>query len=166
MLRPGTPADLGFIQSLAGRPENAAFITDESAEILAGYLVAPDTEVLIWQPGSAPAGFAIFCDIGHPTEPIMLMRLALDEPGKGEGAAFLRALVDHAFAALQAERIWLDCSGENPRAQRAYVRAGFTLEGRLRQHHYARTLGRRIDSLLYGMMRSEWQALEPPAPRP
>jgi RimJ/RimL family protein N-acetyltransferase len=161
MLRPGTKADLGFIRSLAQRPDYAAFITDESEEVLSGYLAAADYDVLIWQPEAVPAGFAIFCDIGLAHEPIMLMRLALAEAGRGEGKVFLRALLDHAFEGLKARRIWLDCSAENIRGQRAYLRAGFTLEGRLRAHYLADKPERLVDSLLYGILREEWQALEP-----
>jgi RimJ/RimL family protein N-acetyltransferase len=67
-------------------------------------------------------------------------------------------MIDYAFQDLAAQRLWLDASGENLRAQRAYVRAGFTLEGRLRGHWYRPALGRVVDLMLYGMMRNEWRA--------
>ena len=46
---------------------------------------------------------------------------------------FVRALTDHAFTTLGAERVWLDASGENPRAQHLYDKAGYRREGVLRQ---------------------------------
>ena len=64
-------------------------------------------------------------------------------------------------AATSAARVWLDASGENPRAVKVYERAGFTLEGRLRQHWYRPALGRVVDLMLFGMLRAEWEALEP-----
>ena len=86
------------------------------------------------------------------------MRLALAAPGQGDGAAFLRALIEFGFGPLNATRIWLDASSENLRAQKAYARAGFVLEGRLRQHEYVPRVGRVIDTLYYGMLRAEWLA--------
>ena len=155
-LRPASLADIGFIKATAGHPDNAAFVTDEDEAGLATYLTDPTARVLIWQ---TPArGFAIFCDIGDPSGKVCLMRLALTAPGQGEGAAFLRALVDFGFGALNATRIWLDASGENLRAQKAYTRAGFVLEGRLRQHDYVPRVGRVMDTLYYGMLRVEWLA--------
>jgi RimJ/RimL family protein N-acetyltransferase len=161
MLRPATEADFGFIRSLAGRPENAPFITDEDEAALAAYLEDPAAQLLIWETDGRPAGFALFCTVGDPSGGVELRRLALDMTGGGQGQRFLRALLDHGFGTLGAARVWLDASGENPRAMRTYERAGFTLEGRLRQHWYRPTLGRVVDLMLYGMLRAEWEALEP-----
>ena len=81
----------------------------------------------------------------------------------GAGAATLgsTALVDHAFREFGANRLWLDASAENPRAVKVYGRAGFRVEGTLRAHWYRPALGRAVDLILMGLMRSEWQALEP-----
>jgi RimJ/RimL family protein N-acetyltransferase len=166
MLRQGTLSDLPFIRSLAGRPDYAPFITDETEAALAAYLDAADSEILIWEPAGTPAGFAIFCEIGDRSGRVELMRLALAEAGKGEGRRFLRLLLDRAFKVHRASRIWLDCSGENLRAQRAYAQAGFTQEARLRNHEFVPALGRTIDILLYGILRPEWEALEPLPARP
>lgn len=161
MLRPATPADFGFIRDLAGRPENAPFITDEGDAALAAYLADPAARLLIWETEGKPAGFALFCTVGDPSGAVELRRLALDRSGGGQGQHFLRALLDHGFGTLGAVRVWLDASSENPRAMRTYERAGFTLEGRLRQHWYRPALGRVVDLMLYGMLRTEWESLEP-----
>lgn len=161
MLRPATPADFGFIRGLAGRPENAPFITDEDEAALADYLTDATVRLLIWEVGGQPAGYALFCTVGDPSGAVELRRLALDASGGGQGQRFLRVLLDHGFGTLGAARVWLDASGENPRAMRVYERAGFTLEGRLRQHWYRPALGRVVDLMLYGMLRAEWEALEP-----
>jgi len=158
MLRPAVAEDVRFVRALVLRPENAPYLTDENEAALTAYLTDPTARLLIWGQG-APRGFALFCDLGDPSGSVQLMRLALDQPGRGEGAEFIRALLGHAFGALQARRLWLDASGENSRAQRVYARAGFTLEGRLRQHEYRAAIGRVVDVLLYGMLRDEWQAL-------
>ena len=161
MLRPATPADFGFIRSLARQPENAPFITDEGEAALAGYLADPSARLLIWEAAGVPAGFVLWCGLGDPSGAVELRRLALAATGGGQGQVFIRALVDYGFGTLDAARVWLDASGENPRAVKVYERAGFTLEGRLRQHWYRPALGRVVDLMLFGMLRAEWEALEP-----
>jgi diamine N-acetyltransferase len=84
---------------------------------------------------------------------VELFRLALAQTSGGQGRAFMAALISFAFDDLQAARIWLDCSGENLRAQRVYTQAGFQLEGRLRAHWHRPILGRNVDLLFYGLMR-------------
>lgn len=160
-LRPATRADFGFIRALAARPDYAPFITDEDDAALAAYLADPAARLLIWQPEGHPAGFALFCEIGNPAGRVELRRLALAEAGKGAGLSFLTGLIAYGFGPLGAERLWLDASSENLRAQRVYERAGFRLEGRLRNHWYRPTVDRVVDLLLYGILRSEWQALDP-----
>jgi ribosomal protein S18 acetylase RimI-like enzyme len=161
MLRPATAADFAFIRSVAGRAENAPFLTDEDEAGLAAYCADPAARLLIWEDAGYPAGFALFCTVGDLSGAVELRRLALAEAGGGRGQAFLRLLLDHGFGTLGAARVWLDASSENARAMRTYERAGFTLEGRLRQHWYRPALGRAVDLMLYGMLRAEWEALEP-----
>ena len=165
MLRPATAADFPFIHSLASRPDYAPFITDESDAALAKYLADPSARLLIWEVAGQPAGFALFCELDEPSGRVELRRLALATAGGGQGQVFLRALLDYGFGTLGAARLWLDASSENPRAMRTYERAGFTLEGRLRRHWHRPALGRVVDLMLYGMLRADWEALEPLAPR-
>lgn len=155
MLRQAVAGDLAFVAALVQRPENSSFLTNEPEDALARYLVEPSSRLLIW---GDRRGFALFCGIGQAGDVVELRRLCLDQPGQGEGAEFLRCLIARAFADYDAARLWLDCSGENLRAQRVYARAGFTLEGRLRSHDHKPMLGRSVDQLLYGMMRDEWAA--------
>ncbi len=42
-------------------------------------------------------------------------------------------MVDHAFEGLNLNRVWLTVFENNPRGVRAYEKAGFRVEGRLRQ---------------------------------
>lgn len=161
MLRAATAADFPFIRAVAASPDHAPFITDEDEAALAAYLADPSCRLLIWEARGSCAGFALFCEAGEPSGRVELRRLALAEVGGGQGQRFLRALVDYAFGTLGAQRLWLDASGENPRALRTYARAGFTLEGRLRQHWFRPALGRVVDLVLFGMLRADWESLEP-----
>jgi RimJ/RimL family protein N-acetyltransferase len=157
MLRPATAADFGFIRALAQRPENAPFITDEDEVALARYVADPASRLYIWDEAGQAAGFALYCQMDEPSGAVELRRLALAETGGGRGLAFVKALTDHGFAELGAKRVWLDASGENPRAARVYEKAGYKLEGVLRQHWWRPALGRTVDLLLFGLLREEWQ---------
>lgn len=163
-LRPALPADFAFIRSLAQRPDYGIYITDEDEARLAVYASDPAFRLLIWDVDGVRAGFALFAEVGEPSGAVELRRLALDVAGGGMGLAFVRALTDYGFSVLGAKRVWLDASGENLRAQKIYERAGYRLEGRLRDHWWRPMLGRTVDLMLYGMLRAEWEALPPPAP--
>ena len=155
-LRPATAADFAFIRRLAADPANAPFITDEDEAALQRYLDSADAALLIWQADGAQ-GYALFCGLTDKAAgSVELRRLALDTPGGGRGRAFVGALVDHAFTAFAAQRLWLDASGENLRAQHLYESLGFRPEGRLRRHWWRPALGRAVDLVLYGMLRDEW----------
>lgn len=162
ILRPATRLDFAFIRRLAGHSDYAPFITDDDEATLVAHLTNPAHRLLIWQDAQGPAGLALYCEIGEPSGRVELRRLALARPSKGEGAVFLQALIDYAFITLQAQRLWLDASAENPRAQKAYLKAGFVFEGRLRAHWYRPALGRTVDLMLYGILRAEWQAAKAP----
>lgn len=156
MLRPALPDDFGFIRALAQRPDYAIYITDEDEARLAFYAGDARHRLLIWEDDGAQSGYALFAEVGEPSGAVELRRLALDVAGGGRGLAFVDALTDYGFSELGAQRVWLDASSENLRAQKVYERAGYRLEGRLRQHWYRPMLGRTVDLMLYGMLRSEW----------
>ncbi len=78
---------------------------------------------------------------------------------RGFGADAVRTLVGFGFGELNLERIMLRVYDDNLRAIRCYEKAGFTLEGRLRRDRYHN--GRYSDTLLMGVLRSEWET--PPA---
>ena len=162
ILRPATSADFAFIRGLAGHPDYAPFISDDDEATLAAHLANPAHRLLIWQDAQGPAGLALYCEIGEPSGRVELRRLALARPNQGEGAAFLHAMIDYAFDDLQAQRLWLDASAENIRAQKAYLKAGFVFEGRQRAHWFRPALGHPVDLMLYGILRHEWLLAKAP----
>jgi RimJ/RimL family protein N-acetyltransferase len=64
-------------------------------------------------------------------------------------------LVKHGFQTINLNRIYLRVLETNPRAIRAYEKAGFTHEGRQRQADFRD--GRYIDLLVMSMLRSEFR---------
>lgn len=78
--------------------------------------------------------------------------------GKGYGTDAMKLCVQYAFMELGAQRVSLGLHEYNPRALRAYEKAGFQLEGRTRQDMMRE--GRRYDSLWMGILREEWMQMQ------
>ena len=74
---------------------------------------------------------------------------------QGYGTQVMRLLLLHGFNTLNLERVFLRVFEDNPRAIRAYEKAGFIHEGRMRQAEFRD--GRYLDVLLMSVLRSEWQ---------
>jgi len=74
---------------------------------------------------------------------------------KGYGTEALSLILQHCFETLNLNRLYLRVYENNPRAIRAYEKAGLTIEGRLRHSHYDK--GEYVDVILMSILRSEWQ---------
>jgi len=79
---------------------------------------------------------------------------------QGYGSEAMGLLLQHAFATLNLNRVFLRVFASNPRAIRAYEKTGYVHEGRMRQAHYSD--GNYIDVLLMSVLRSEWQKVKQP----
>ena len=66
-----------------------------------------------------------------------------------------RALIDLGFKDLGLHKIELICFGYNVQSQRVAEKLGFTLEARIRDRKDVQ--GNRCDSLIYGLLKSEWE---------
>lgn len=75
--------------------------------------------------------------------------------GKGYGTDAMRVMLRYAFTEMNLHRVSLDVFEYNPRAIRAYEKAGFVIEGRARQ--YLHRDGRRWDRIYMGILRAEWE---------
>jgi diamine N-acetyltransferase len=73
---------------------------------------------------------------------------------QGYGTQVMRLLLQHGFNTLNLNRIMLEVYENNPRAIRAYEKAGFVHEGRKRQGMYKD--GKYFDVLLMSVLRAEW----------
>ena len=74
---------------------------------------------------------------------------------RGYGTDAVRLLVRYGFTTLNLNRIYLHVFETNPRAIRAYEKAGFTLEVRERQAEYRH--GHDVDVLLMSILKQEYQ---------
>lgn len=73
---------------------------------------------------------------------------------QGYGTEAVRLLIKHGFNTLNLNRIFLRVFEDNPRAIRAYEKAGFVHEGRERQAEFRD--GRYIDVLLMSILKDEF----------
>jgi RimJ/RimL family protein N-acetyltransferase len=73
--------------------------------------------------------------------------------GRGIGTSAMRLLVEFGFVRRNLRRIHLQAIASNAGALRSYAKAGFVVEGRLREHAWVR--GRYEDIVLMAILRSE-----------
>jgi len=76
--------------------------------------------------------------------------------GKGYASEAIVTVATYAFADLALEKLYAGCYASNVGSARAFVKAGWTQEGRLGDHWLAG--GRRDDGLQFGITRTEWAA--------
>ena len=82
----------------------------------------------------------------------------MDERGKGIGTWVTERTRDFAFEELKLHRLELDVYSFNPRAEKAYAKAGFKREGVLR---YAVMDGYTYaDDILMSILEDEWRELK------
>lgn len=75
--------------------------------------------------------------------------------GKGIGTAAISQIIEFAFVRCNLRRVHLEAIASNVGAIRAYEKAGFTIEGRQREHAWVR--GKYEDVVIMGLLRSDWK---------
>ena len=86
-----------------------------------------------------------------------LLAIGIGDPffrGKGYGQDALQLILRYAFFELNLHRVGLDVNSNNPRAIRAYEKAGFKHEGEMREAGYRD--GKRYNRVIMGILRDEW----------
>jgi ribosomal-protein-serine acetyltransferase len=82
--------------------------------------------------------------------------LAADAQGRGTMTATVGALLDHAFYEWELHRVEIHCAPENTRSRAIPERLGFHEEAVLRETELVG--GRYLDSVVYGLLETEWGA--------
>ncbi|KXC04474.1 GNAT family N-acetyltransferase [Microbacterium hominis] len=75
--------------------------------------------------------------------------------GRGIGSAALAKMVAFAFVRCNLRRVHLQAISSNVGAIRVYEKAGFEVEGRLREHAWVR--GAYEDMVVLGLLRTDWE---------
>lgn len=102
--------------------------------------------------------FVLWCDLIHREVWVGIGIGEREYWGRGFGTEAMKLAVRYAFMELGAQRVSLGLMDYNPRALKAYEKAGFQLEGRTRQD--VQREGTRHDSLWMGILRDEWLAMQ------
>jgi len=88
--------------------------------------------------------------------------IGIGEPefwGKGYGSDAMRLMLRYGFTELNLHRVSLTVYAYNSRGIRSYEKCGFKHEGRIRE--FVLRDGLRSDMLHMGILRSDWEQLEP-----
>jgi RimJ/RimL family protein N-acetyltransferase len=80
----------------------------------------------------------------------------VEAQNRGHGTEAVRLIVRYGFMELNLNRIQLDVLAINERAMHVYRKAGFVVEGRMRQAVFHN--GIYVDVLRMGILREEWNA--------
>jgi Acetyltransferases, including N-acetylases of ribosomal proteins len=105
-----------------------------------------------------PVGQTAFVRIDYVSRAAVFY-IAVYDPeawSKGYGGEATRLMTDYAFNILNLNRLHLHVCAENPKAVAAYKRAGYTIEGTLRQAMYHHN--RYIDFYVMSFLREEYYA--------
>ncbi|WP_312116969.1 GNAT family N-acetyltransferase [Brevibacillus reuszeri] len=81
-----------------------------------------------------------------------------NDRGKGYGVDALKMLLRYAFHELNLNRVGLDVISYNEPAIRAYTKAGFTEEGRMRSAVLRE--GKSYDRIMMSILAAEWEAMQ------
>ncbi len=74
---------------------------------------------------------------------------------RGYGRETMKLMLRHSFASLNLHRVYLRVFDHNLRGIKAYERAGFVFEGRLRHDIFRE--GQYHDVLIYSVLQPDWQ---------
>ncbi len=78
--------------------------------------------------------------------------------GKGYGTEAVKLAIYFAFEELKLNRLQLEVFSHNPRGVKAYEKAGFTIEGALRQSLYINN--QYSDEIIMGILREEYNKMK------
>jgi len=74
--------------------------------------------------------------------------------GKGYGSDAIQTLCHYLFDRFQLNKIWIEARANNPRAVKAYQKAGFKKEGILKEEDHFQ--GKFIDRVRLGLLRKDF----------
>jgi RimJ/RimL family protein N-acetyltransferase len=149
-----TEGDLPFIMATERLPGYEALVGrwDEEKHRVA---VADGRHAyFVGRRAGSPIGFLIIRDWNSAERVSLLKRIAVAEPGQGNGKELLRAALDVVFEQTNIHRLWLGVFPENERARRAYEAVGFVAEGVARGSAFF--AGAHRDELTLAILRPEW----------
>ena len=133
--------------------------SDEVAQFFRTRLIAPEAMAYAIHErlGDRLIGLTTFSAL-DPDNGSALFHITIGERdawGRGMGTEATELMLDHAFRRLGLHRVGLSVFAFNERAIRAYQKAGFHVEGRLREAIWRD--GHYVDEVQMGILSTEWR---------
>ena len=139
----------------------ASFTKDEVVRFFLSCIDDPDRyDFLLLDPAGRVIGESVLNEIDWEAR-CANFRICIfrsEDCGQGIGSWAVRTTRDFAFEALKLHRLELDVFSFNPRAIRAYEKAGFRREGVRREA--VRDGDRYGDDILMAILEDEWRAVK------
>jgi len=151
-------ADIPAIMAIERTPGYDWFIGTFEANEHLGHMRSAEARYLVWREAGEVLAFVILFKMTNESGVREAKRIAARDVGTGLGGKLIPALIDHVFQDPDVNRLELDCSMANPRAQRVYEREGFVREGVVREV-YRMDDGTYLSSGLFSILRREWEAM-------
>lgn len=170
-LRPVESEDYSFIHESLNDPKNTRYMfygqlpmnLGQVKDMIGAQVASPLNAIFMVNVDSQGGGGTIFCGFAglygiHQTARSAEFRIFLDRAvwGKGVGTEVTELLTFYGFDRLNLHRIWLGVTSENKGAVRTYEKAGYTVEGVLRDDIYRNS--RYYDSVRMAILRDEYYA--------
>jgi RimJ/RimL family protein N-acetyltransferase len=155
---PATPADVDAIMAIESDPAYAGLVGHWPREQHLAEMALPSSRYFALRSAAADVvGFAIVQRLDNPDRKAHLKRIAVRYAGSGAGTVLLRAVVDWVYSNTDTNRLDLDVFVGNDRARRCYEKAGFQVEGVLRDYH-RNADGSFSSQWLMSILRRDWEA--------
>jgi RimJ/RimL family protein N-acetyltransferase len=155
---PATPADVEAIMGIESDPAYQGLVGHWPREQHLAEMARPSSRYFALRSADGDvAGFAMVQRLDDPDRKAHLKRIAVRETGSGAGTILLRAVVDWVYANTDTNRLDLDVFLDNDRARRCYEKAGFQVEGVLRDYHLNAD-GSFSSQWLMSILRQDWEA--------
>lgn len=127
---PAGPGDAAGISELECRPENRPFVRGHSEAEHRALMADPTVRYLRIEDGTGTfIGFALVTELGGGDRSARLLRIVMDNPGRGLGRQAMGAICKLAFDDWGIKRLWLDVFEDNARARHLYDSLGFRSTG-------------------------------------
>ncbi|TQR45931.1 N-acetyltransferase [Paenibacillus popilliae] len=148
--------DLDFIISLEKHPDSKKYIIFWTRDKHQDALESDDfIYMIVENSNSQKIGYFILSGLSNQNGCIELVRINIDDKGKGYGKETMKLVQEYVFKHLKAHRLWLDVKEHNNRARHVYAWAGFKVEGLLRECIKSEE---NYESLvIMGMLRNEYR---------
>jgi RimJ/RimL family protein N-acetyltransferase len=154
-----TKADIPSIMAIERTPGFEVHVGRWSQDQHAAEMLKKSARYFVLREGDEVKGFAILQHVGEPDLRVHLKRIAVSDAGRGSGSSLLQAVLEWLFTKTDTNRVDLDLFVENERARRAYEKAGFLVEGLLRDYHRS-VDGRLRDAFIMSILRRDWERLK------